>query len=124
MGGGVSAGTGAAVGVGDGRGVAVTAAGTGVSAAGEVCSPPQAARAPKTARNSRSIEAIPVPVCMPQNDFMERFSAPGTVASMIRPVTRLVFQFDSAGASGWLCSVGAPMAGAPMAKNILPGERT
>ena len=60
-------------------------AGTAVATAGEVCSPPQAARAVRTARHSSSTaEAIPVPVSLPQINFMAPFSAPGKVRSMPR----------------------------------------
>ena len=45
-------------------------------------------------------------------------SAPGTVASMTRPVYPPGVLFDSAGAGGWLCAVRAPVA-----KNTRPGER-
>ena len=45
-------------------------------------------------------------------------SAPGAVESMTRPVYQRGVRFDSAGAGGWLCPVGAPIA-----KNTRPGER-
>ena len=37
-------------------------------------------------------------------------SVPGTVESMTRPVYQRGIRFDSTGAGGWLCPVGAPMA--------------
>ena len=70
-----------------GADTAVVPAGTGVSATGAVCSPPQPARAITAARHSSSTaEAIPVPVGLPHTDFMAPFSAPGAVGSMTRPV--------------------------------------
>ena len=47
-------------------------------------------------------------------------SAPGAVEAMTGRSARLAssFRFDSAGAGGWLCPVGAPMT-----KNARPGER-
>ena len=45
-------------------------------------------------------------------------SAPGAVESMTPPVYSSDVRFNSAGAAGWLCSVGAPMAKTPA-----PGER-
>ena len=111
-----------------GAAVAVGVAATVVATAGAACSPPQAARAVRTARHSSStVEAIPVPVGLPHNDFMAPFSAPGTVASMTRPVYPPgVLLFDSAGAGGWVCPVGARMANKrpPGGEGLSPIQRT
>ena len=83
-------------GVADGEAVAV--AGTAVAAAGAACSPPQAARAMTAVRQSiKTVEISPVPVGLTQNAFMAPFSAPGTVASMIRPAYPPGVRFESGG---------------------------
>ena len=88
---GVAAGVAAAVGV----------AGTLVAAAGEVCSPPQAARAITADRqSSKTVEASPVPVGLTQNVFMAPYSASSTVESMKRPVYPPGVRFDSGGCLG------------------------
>ena len=67
--------------------VSVGVAGTTVATTGDVCSPPQAARAVTADRNNSSTgAAIPAPIDRPNNDFMAPFSASSTVESMIRPV--------------------------------------
>ena len=67
--------------------VAVVPTGTGVSTTGAACSPPQATRTLRSPRHSSSTaEAIAVPVGLPHNNFTAPFFAPGTVASMTRPV--------------------------------------
>ena len=74
-------------GVAAGAAVAVGVTATAVATAGEICSPPHAARAVRTARHSsKTVEASPVPVGLTQNVFMAPFSASSTVESMIRPV--------------------------------------
>ena len=92
---GVSAGATVAVGCGSvvgsgvaaGAAAAVGVAGAAVATAGDVCSPPQAARAVRTVRHSSSgVAAFAVPVRLPLMNLMAPFSAPGTVASMTRPV--------------------------------------
>ena len=119
---GVVVGTGVAVGVGAGTRVLVGSALEPVTAVDGPGSSPQEtaiARAHRAARYSSSTaEAIPVPVGMPQINFMAQFSAPGTVESMPRRFTRL--------ASGWNPPV--PVAGCvpwdrQWQKNTRPGER-
>ena len=88
-------------GVAAGAAVAVGVAATVVATAGEVCSPPQAARAITADRHSSSTaEALPSPVSLPQINFMALFSAPGAVGSMLWTVYQPGVRFDSAGASG------------------------
>ena len=88
-------------GVAAGSAVAVGVAATVVATAGEVCSPPQAARAITADRHSSSTaEALPSPVSLPQINFMALFSAPGAVGSMPWTVYQPGVRFDSAGASG------------------------
>ena len=88
-------------GVAAGADTAVGVWGTVVATAGDVCSPPQAAKMIRTPRHSSSIaEAIPVPAGMLQVNFMAPFSAPGKVASMTRPVQPPGVRFDSGGCFG------------------------
>ena len=73
-------------------------AGVVVATAGAACSPPQAARAMTAVRQSiKTVETSPVPVGLTQNAFMAPFSAPGTVASMIRPAYPPGVRFESGG---------------------------
>ena len=75
-------------------------AGKAVATAGEVCSPPQAARTLRSDRHSSiTVEVIPVLVGLSQIDFMALFSAPGKVRSMPRKVYPPGVRFDSAGNS-------------------------
>ena len=92
VGSGVAAGAAAAVGV----------AGAVVATAGEVCSPPQAVRAMTADRHSSNstAAAFTVPVILPLMNFMAPFSAPGTVASMTRPVYPPSVRVDSGGCLG------------------------
>ena len=103
---GVSAGATVAVGCGSaatltvaaGVAAAVGVAGVVVATAGAACSPPQAARAMTAVRQSiKTVEISPVPVGLTQNAFMAPFSAPGTVASMIRPAYPPGVRFESGG---------------------------
>ena len=103
---GVSAGATVAVGCGSaatltvaaGVAAAVGVAGVVVATAGAACSPPQAARAMTAVRQSiKTVETSPVPVGLTQNAFMAPFSAPGTVASMIRPAYPPGVRFESGG---------------------------
>ena len=107
---GVSAGATVAVGCGSvagsgvaaGAAAAVGVAGAGVATAGEVCSPPQAVRAMTADRHSSNstAAAFTVPVILPLLNFMAPFSAPGTVASMTRPVYPPSVRVDSGGYLG------------------------
>ena len=103
---GVSAGAMVAVGCGSaatltvaaGVAAAVGVAGVVVATAGAACSPPQAARAMTTVRQSiKTVETSPFPVGLTQNAFMAPFSTPGTVASMIRPAYPPGVRFESGG---------------------------
>ena len=83
----VGCGSAAALNVVDGADTALGSTGTGVSATGAACSPPHAAKAITADRHSSSTaEAIPVPVGMPQVNFMAPFSAPGTAESIESPL--------------------------------------
>ena len=97
----VGCGSAAALNVADGADTALASTGTRVSATGAACSPPHAAKAITADRHSSSTaEAIPVPVGMPQVNFMAAFSAPGTAESMTQPVYPPDILFDSGGCLG------------------------
>ena len=125
----------AALNVADGADTALGSTGTGVSATGAACSPPHAAKAITADRHSSSstAEAIPVPVGLPQVNFMAPFSAPGTAESMTQPVYPPGILLDSGGCLGravtpeFLFLRGGPAAGVGPAQRqprpTVPGAR-
>ena len=98
----VGCGSVAGSGVAAGAAAAVGVAGAVVATAGDVCSPPQAVRAMTADRHSSNstAAAFTVPVILPLMNFMAPFSAPGTVASMTRPVYPPSVRVDSGGCLG------------------------
>ena len=97
--------------------VAVAPAVAIVADSGGVYYPPQENRTRMAGMAAAPLRPSPCRWACPTTISWRHSPHPTRWGSMTRPVYQPVVRFDSAGAGGWLCAVGAPVA-----KYIRPGE--